>query len=306
MHSKGLHSIAAAVVTALLVGACTSAGGAPGATGPTASPVDSAAPGGSPAPSPVSSELVLRVASEGGFVAPFARLAQPPIVAVYADGRIISPAPVTMEYPGRLVAPLQVRSVGDDGARAILAAATTAGLTIADAAYPAVGIADAPDTVFVIVENGRRITTRFGALAEGMGTPGGQDASEPVRKAAADFLARLTDPADTFGAPAAPATLYAPTAFRVWVSPGAPAATDPALTQQPIAWPLAIPLASFGTPAMPDAGIAGMRAGVVAGADAETLDPILARANVLTPFTSGGRSFSLLVRPLLPEETPAA
>jgi len=303
MHLKSFPLIAVAVAAAFLLGACTSVGGAPGAT---ASPAGSAAPSGSPTPSPASSELVLRVAWEGGFVAPFARLAQPPIVAVYADGRIISPAPVTMEYPGRLVAPLQVRSVGADGARAILAAARAAGLTAADAAYPAVGVADAPDTVFVIVENGTRITTRFGALAEGMGAPGGQGASEPARKAAADFLARLTDPADTFGAPAAPMTLYAPTAFQVWVSPGPPAETDPTLVQQPVAWPLGTPLALFGTPATPDAGIAGMRVGVVAGADAATLEPILTGANALTPFTSGGRTFSLLVRPLLPEEAPAA
>jgi hypothetical protein len=303
MHLKGFNPVTAVVATALLVGACTSAGGGPGAT---ASPPGSAGPSGSPAPTPASSQLVLRVAHEGGFVAPFVRLAQPPIVAVYADGRIISPAPVTMEYPGRLVAPFQVRSVGSDGARAILAAAAAAGLTGTDAYYPAVGIADAPDTVFVIVQNGTRITTRFNALAEGMGVPGGQGASEPARKAAADFLARLSDPADTFGAPAAPTTLYAPTAFQVWVGPGAPVASDPALTQAPVTWPLATPLTSFGTPATPDAGVAGMRVGVVAGADAVALAPILARATSLTPFISAGRMFSLLVRPLLPEEAPAA
>jgi hypothetical protein len=303
MHLKGFNPVTAMAATAFLVGACTSAGSGPGAT---ASPPGSAAPGGSPAASPASSELVLRVAHEGGFVAPFARLAQPPIVAVYADGRIISPAPVTMEYPGRLVAPLQVRSVGVDGARAILAAAAAAGLTGTDAYYPAVGIADAPDTVFVIVQNGTRITTRFNALAEGMGAPGGHGAFEPARKAAVDFLARLTDPADTFSAPAAPTTLYAPTAFQVWVSPGAPVASDPALTQAPVTWPLATPLTSFGTPATPDAGVAGMRVGVVAGADAVALAPILARATSLTPFISAGRMFSLLVRPLLPEEAPAA
>jgi hypothetical protein len=226
-------------------------------------------------------------------------------VAVYADGRIFSPGPVTMEYPGRLVPPLEVRTVGADGARAILDAATTAGLTTADATYPAVGIADAPDTVFVVVATGTRITTRFGALAEGMGSPGGQGSSEPARKAAADFLARLTDPTTTFGAPASPTTLYAPTAYQVWASPGAPAGSDPSLAQAPVAWPLAAPLATFGTPVTPDTGIAGLRVGTVSGADAATLEPIFARANVLTPFTSGGVSYSLLVRPLLPGEAPA-
>jgi len=303
MSIIGSRPVAAAVAVAFLVGACTSAGGASGAT---PSPQGSGAPGGSPGLSPVSNELVVRVAWEGGFVAPFVRLAQPPIVAVYADGRIISPAPVTMEYPGRLVGPLQVRTVGSAGVGVILAAATAAGLTGADAAYPAVGVADAPDTVFVVVENGTQITTRFGALAEGADAPGGQGASEPARKAAADFLARLADPADTFGAPAAPTTLYAPTAYQVWVGPGAPAASDPALAQEPVPWPLVTPLASFGAPATPDSGVTGTRVGIVAGADAATLEPILARANALTPFTSGGRTFSLLVRPLLPEEVPAA
>ena len=66
MHIKGFHPVAAAVATAFLVGACTSAGGAPGAA---ASPPGSVAPSVSPAPPPASSELVLRVAHEGGFVA---------------------------------------------------------------------------------------------------------------------------------------------------------------------------------------------------------------------------------------------
>ena len=302
MHRPGFHLAAAAVATVFLVGACTSTGGAPAGS---ASPPGSAAPGTSSQPSPASSELILQVAYEGGFVAPFARLAQPPIVAAYADGRIISPAPITMEYPGRLVPPLQVRNVGADGARAIVAAAAAAGLAAADATYPAIGIADAPDTVFVVIQAGTRITTRFGALAEGMGVPGGQGASGPARTSAADFLARLTNPAETFGAPSVATTPYVPTAFGLWVSPGAPDASDPALAQQPVAWPLATPLAVFGTPAMPDAGIANMRTGVVAGADAATLQPILARANALTPFSSGGAMYSLLVRPLLPGEAPA-
>jgi hypothetical protein len=302
MELQGLRPLTAAVATAMLVGACVSAGGAPRAT---ASPAGSAAPGDTPAPSFVSNELVLRVVHEGGFVGPFTRLATPPIVTVYADGRIISPAPVTMEYPGRLVPPLQVRAVGADGARAILAAAAAAGLIGTDASYPAVGIADAPDTVFTVVEKGTRTTTRFGALAEAMGLPGGQGASEPARKAAAEFLSRLTDPMDTFGAPTKSTSLYAPTAFQVWVSPGPPEASDPTLTQEPVAWPLAVSLATFGTPAVPDAGVAGVRVGVVAGPDAATVGPLLAAANALTPFTSGGATFGLLVRPLLPDEAPA-
>ena len=70
-------------------------------------------------------------------------------------------------------------------------------------------------------------------------------------------------------------------------------------------WPLATPLAEFGTPAVPDRGIAGLRSGVVLGDDAKTLGPFLAEANALTPIVSGGKPYTIFVRPLLPDESAA-
>ena len=63
-----------------------------------------------------------------------------------------------------------------------------------------------------------------------------------------------------------------------------------------------MPLAAFGSPAVPDRGIPGLRMGVVAGADAVTLGAALAQATQLTAFTSGGRAYTLYARPLLPDE----
>ncbi|MEA2549332.1 MAG: hypothetical protein QOE42_1930, partial [Chloroflexota bacterium] len=119
--------------------------------------------------------------------------------------------------------------------------------------------------------------------------------------AAFDLLSRLTDPSVAWGAGAVPSARYAPQGYRIYVSPGAPS-SSPATAQKPIAWPLATPLASFGTPAVPDRGIAGLRQGVALGADAATLGPILDKATVETAFTSGGTSWTLAVRPLLPDE----
>jgi CHAT domain-containing protein len=51
------------------------------------------------------------------------------------------------------------------------------------------------------------------------------------------------------------------------VAPGGPAA-DPQASQSPMTWPLATPLGTFGTPALPDRGIAGLRqAFLMAGAE---------------------------------------
>jgi hypothetical protein len=114
-----------------------------------------------------------------------------------------------------------------------------------------------------------------------------------------DLLNRLQDPAEAWGGTTTVAAPYVAVAYRIFVAPGAPAGDTPAA---PVAWPLATALADFGTPAVPDRGIAGLRSGIVHGEDAATLAPVLARATAITPFTSGGASFTLYVRPLLPDE----
>jgi hypothetical protein len=84
------------------------------------------------------------------------------------------------------------------------------------------------------------------------------------------------------------------------VAPGPSA--DPSASQSPIAWPLATDLQGFGTPAVPDRGVAGLRQGVVVGPDATQLGPVLRAATTLDRFISGGKSYQVWVRPLLPDE----
>jgi hypothetical protein len=118
------------------------------------------------------------------------------------------------------------------------------------------------------------------------------------------FVARLTDPAETWGVANPAISTLTPTAYRIFVAPGAPQ-SDGSTTVPAVAWPLATPLDAFGAPAVPDRGIAGLRQGVVFGADADKLGPILAAANQLTAFTSAGNLYTLYVRTLLPDELPA-
>jgi hypothetical protein len=99
-------------------------------------------------------------------------------------------------------------------------------------------------------------------------------------------------------------TVLPPTAYRVYVAPGAPVSDGTMSSQPTAAWPLATPLATFGVPAVPDRGIAGLRQGAVFGADAATLGPVLVAASSQTAFSSGGMLYTLYVRPLLPDEVP--
>ena len=289
-------SLTAVVV---LVVAC---GGTAATTPPRTDPTPSAAPSASPSASPVAAAtLLLKVTTEGGFINPAANLTALPSVAVYADGRILTPGPVDAMFPGPLVMPVAVHNVGPDGAAAILAAIKEVGLD-----QPATGdggiAVDSGTNVFTVVVDGVTTTSRFAGGGR-PGQPGGPVASgDEERVAALALLDRLLDPADLWGVPAAVDGIYQPAGYRVFVAPGAPDSGDPSVTQPAIAWPLPTSLADFGAPANPDRGIAGLRQGALLGDDAVLMAPLFAKATSITPFTSGGSPYTLSVRALYPDE----
>ena len=288
-----------AIAVAACGGAAPSSSGTP-TSGPSAAPsaVPSATPVASPTTTPVT--LLLKVTSEGGFINPAASLAALPTVAVYADGRIMAPGPVDAIYPGPLLAPVAVRDVGAAGAAAILAAIKGVGLDKPAASGPGIP-GDSGTNVFTAVVDGVTTTSRFAGGGQ-PGHPGGPVASgDEERVAALALVDKLLDPAETWGAASVKNGTYTPTGYRVFVAPGAPP-TDSQASQPPATWPLSTPLSTFGTPATPDRGITGLRQGVVLGPDAALLGPVLERATAITAFTSGGQSFTLSVRALLPDE----
>ena len=281
---------------AIVLAACQAASTAtPGSTGSGSQP-----PSGTPSPTPATenSPLLLRVTSEGGFTGPSANLATVPSVSVYADGRILTPGAVDAIYPGPLVPPVSGRSVGAAGAANILAAIHAAGLDVAGGSHEP-GNPDMGTTVITVIIDGTPVVSRFTGLGGGPPGPHPDASGSPNTGAVLDLLNRLQDPAETWGGAATAATPYVPVAYRIFVAPGAPAGDPPAA---PVAWPLATPLADFGTPAVPDRGIPGLRSGIVSGQDEAALAPVLAHATAITPFTSSGASFTLYVRPLLPDE----
>jgi hypothetical protein len=92
---------------------------------------------------------------------------------------------------------------------------------------------------------------------------------------------------------------YRPDAVRLASRPST--VTDPVYLREPIEWPLESSLATAGTPIVagsPDAG----RCLVVSGIDLGRLWPALAAADGTTPFVSDAGRYSLVVRPLLPDE----
>lgn len=284
---------------AIPLAACGSAGSpAPSLAPPSGAPVASPGPSTGSAPA-----LLLEVTSEGGFINPAATIGALPRVVADADGRIFTAASTPSSTTIPLVPPVEVRDVGVAGAALILEAIRSAGLDHEGSGGAIVP--DAGSTVFTVVIDGRTIISRYNAAGGGPGGPGGiggpgaSDGADPGAGAFA-LLAQLIDPNVTWGAASVPETEYAPVGYRVFAAPGGPA--DVGSGGAPVPWPLGTGLAGFGTPAVPDLGITGLRSGIVIGSDAATLATALARTTAGTPFSSAGQAFTLWVRPLFPDE----
>ena len=183
------NAMAALITLGGLLAACSAAPAASPGASPTATP-PLQTPAASPSPSPsatpaLGAELVLRVTIEGGFIGPAAHLAQLPVVVVYADGRIFTPAPVDAIYPGPLLPVESVRTVGASGVAAIRAAIAAARLDAGGGTNPGIG-ADAADTVFAVQADGTLVTTRFPPSARAAtvrASPAAGPVARPTRSA---------------------------------------------------------------------------------------------------------------------------
>ena len=256
--------LAALSVLAIVVIACgggASSGTSAPSTPPSTTPAASGAPSVAPSPSAATSVLLLKVTSEGGFINPSANLAALPIVAVYADGRIMTPGPVDAIYPGPLLAPVSVRDVGASGAAAILAAIRQVG------SRPAGGVAVRGSPATPARTSSRSSSTARPPRPDFAGSQPGRPGPVASGRRGARRRARAARPPARSGRYMGCAGLGGDhTTSRPGIgstSSRARPSAEPQASQSPVAWPLATPLADFGTPAVPDRGIAGLRQGVV-------------------------------------------
>jgi len=253
-----------------------------------------------PSPSVDPDALLLRVQTGGGFVAPEFALGQMPEFSLMADGRVITLGPQIEIYPGPSLPSVQVRTLTARGIEAVMDAARKAGLDGPDRAYDTQPIADAPTTTFTFVEGGRRhVISAYALDTGGQPRPGGTSGEARARRALADLRSKLFDlehwlPAGSVGAE----SRFAFDGLRVYVEPGA--TRDVGLQEPPLDWPLAVPLATFGSPV---AGRQELRCGTVEGTDLAALRPLAGRSNQLSPWRSGGAEYTLVLRPLLPDES---
>lgn len=293
--------IAVALGLVLLLAACAGAGGG----GASATP---GADGGSIDHPTGADEVVLRMASAGGFVMPEFLFSSVPAFTLYGDGTVIVPGAVPEIFPGPALPPLQARRLGEAGIQAILEQVAQTGLFVADARFDGAQmmIADAADTVFTLHADDRSVEVSIYGL--GALDPQNAPPDMPRREVAAhraltqlsNLLVGLETQLDASAWVDDAWHLYEPTALRLSVR--ASDTDPPDATESFAPWPIdGEDPATFGEPGI----VPDTRCGAVTGATAATWLEVLRVANQSTRFTANEHRYAVTARPLLPDEEPA-
>ncbi|ABP55027.1 hypothetical protein [Salinispora tropica] len=284
MTNSRLRWTASAVSLLLLVTACGPQDEVANADGP-----------GQPAASHPADAVVFQMTSVGGFGMPSALAGRIPSISVYGDGRVISQGPTILIYPGPALPNLQVHPIAPEDVSTLLESARAAGVDGAvDFGTPA--LADAPTTRFTVRGPNGTEQIDVPALTEaGDDAPGLTADQRAARTQLRAFVTSLTGDsgplAPTKGDSAQP---YVPTTLAGIAEPYT---DEEGLGQPEVAWPgPTLPGEPLGTGNGPGCV-------TVTGDALRTLLADAAEITAAAPWTSDGKSWTVQLRPLLPEET---
>lgn len=236
-------------------------------------------------------QLFIQIEYVGGFVPAGFDFRSIPTAVVYDDGTVLAPGVTTAIYPGPAVLPVFTGEIDADAIADLVAAASEAGILDG---LPDLGdmgdlnIADAATTRVTVVVDGEEHVVEAYALSEGGlagPAPGLDDEQLEARAALSEFVAAVDEA--TMLAATEP---YDPQRYRVLgMPPVDPSTVDVDVPQQP--WPEGVP-----------EPVEGECVSITGEGAVAAFEEALATANELTQWTVGDRTFSVVVRPVLPHE----
>jgi hypothetical protein len=243
--------------------------------------------------------VLVRVAFEGGFVAPEWTYTSLPSFSLYGDGTLVLPGAQIELYPGPALPSISTRTVTEQGIQATLDEVLGSIQGVPDEMLDmgSVGMADVPTTVITVHAGGVDRTIKVYGLSELTERPERMSDEEfRARQKLQELVTKLGVlgtwlPDGSLGTE----TVYEGSGARLYVSEY----RKVDLPQEPVSWPLEGNLDRFGDVAN---GSDTYRCGVVEGDSWAALREAASRANELTPWTEAGARFSILFRPLLPDE----
>ena len=244
-------------------------------------------------------DVLVRVAFEGGFVPLEWTYRSLPSFSLYGDGTLVMPGAQIELYPGPALPSISTRPVTEEGIQTTLEDALGSIQGVPDEMLDmgSVGLADVPTTVITIRAGDVDRTIKVYGLSELTERPQHMSAEEfQARGQLQQLVTKLEGlatwlPDGSLGTE----TSYEGSGARLFVSEY----RKGDLPQEPITWPLQEDLHRFGDGAI----VSEMyRCGIVEGTEWTTLREAASQANELTPWSESGARFSILFRPLLPDE----
>ena len=244
-------------------------------------------------------DVLVRVAFEGGFVPLEWTYRSLPSFSLYGDGTLVLPGAQIELYPGPALPSISTRTVTEKGIQTTLEEALGSIQGVPDEMLDmgSVGLADVPTTVITIRAGDVDRTIKVYGLSELTERPQHMSAEEfQARGQLQQLVTKLEGlapwlPDGSLGTE----TSYEGSGARLFVSEY----RKGDLPQEPITWPLQEDLDRFGDGAI---GSETYRCGIVEGTEWTTLREAASQANELTPWSESGARFSILFRPLLPDE----
>ena len=244
-------------------------------------------------------DVLVRVAFEGGFVPLEWTYRSLPSFSLYGDGTLVMPGAQIELYPGPALPSISTRTVTEKGIQTTLEEALGSIQGVPDEMLDmgSVGLADVPTTVITIRAGDVDRTIKVYGLSELTERPQHMSAEEfQARGQLQQLVTKLEGlatwlPDGSLGTE----TSYEGSGARLFVSEY----RKGDLPQEPITWPLQEDLHRFGDGAI---GSETYRCGIVEGTEWTTLREAASQANELTPWSESGARFSILFRPLLPDE----
>ncbi len=223
-----------------------------------------------------------------------------PTYALYRDGRMITSAvAVPAIYPGQAVDPWLMGTVSEQQTRQIFAQAEAL-LAYAGHDLGQPGVADAPTTQIELTTSTGVVKISAAALdafplPTDQSTASHQENLTAQQEQARRLMQALINQLGQLVGSSSPhaGQPFAPQGYAAFAQPYDPSAINPLMRRQPLQWP---------GPVLP------ARSGcvVVTGTQLEKLTRQLPQASSITPWSSGGKQWSLSLRPLLPDEHTCA
>lgn len=229
--------------------------------------------------------VVALVSQSGGFVMPSFNFTRMPDFVIYSDGQMISYSDViTQQYPGPAIPTLRTKYVNGDLKR-IVTALESSKLTDPKFNWGYPGVADVPNTDVLTQLSAQKRSSRVSVYALGFAGPGVSKTQAKYRKKASQLIADLQSFSNKYIWTKSLPTTWTPSKYAYQVTSGEP--SELSTTKE---W--------VGAAELTETSCA-----VLSKADSAKITQMATDINTETLWNSGGKTWRVNFRPLLPHES---